>query len=700
MMDAPAGELLRGVFEANPDGVLVVDAQGGIVLANRAAAELLGYSVEALQRMSVDALVPDSVAPRHAAYRASYVGAAKARPMGTELDLMAKRADGSPVMVEIALSPLRVGSGDTAVDYVVASVRGVGAYPRVKRAMQQVHYNECLVRLGRVAVDTLNVDELLQHLPAAARQALDVEAVSAMLLSPNQRELRMASYSGVDADQADRIVYPNRPDTVAGYVVARRAPLIIADFEREQRFEVPARLLAAGAKSGAAVPLLDRGKVIGVLGAWSSQPRRFGADEVAFLVALATLLSTCLQRAQAESQARHAQRLETVGQLTGGVAHDFNNLLTVIKGNLQLLEDQPAVRNDALSRQLVSAAARAGQRGADLTGKLLAFARRLALDPTPVDPVATLHGLADMLRRIIGENIHITLQTPPSCPRCLVDAVQLESALLNVAVNARDAMADGGTLMLRCGTGAPPDIEGPHTEPGALDNDAGDAPNGWVWLSVEDNGSGMTEDVRDRAFEPFFTTKEVGRGTGLGLSTVYGFIKQSHGHVTLDSEPGAGTTVTIFLPALASDHDGDDGGTQTDSAASLPRGLRVLLVEDDAAVRSVAQAFLASMDCEVVACASAEAALTELDNVVADGRAFDLLFSDVMLGAGIDGHELARRVNAKYPALAILLTSGYSRGLSNRGERGAALRWPMLKKPYTQGDLAQAIARCLREPTG
>jgi PAS domain S-box-containing protein len=695
--------VFRGLFDAYPDGVLVVDDRGRIVIANAAAAELLGYAATALEGLSVDALVPDSVAPRHAAYRQDYVLERKARPMGTDLDLMARRADGSQVMVEIALSPLRVDSRGTAGDYVVASVRGVGAYPRVKRAMQRAHYNEFLVRLGRVAVDTLNPDELLQRLPAAVRQALDVEAVSVMLLSPNQRELRMASYSGVHADEADRIVYPNRPDTAAGYVVAQRAPLIIADFEREQRFEVPARLLAAGAKCGSAVPLLDRGKVIGVLGAWSSQPDRFGNDEVAFLVALATLLSTCLQRAQAESQARHAQRLETVGQLTGGVAHDFNNLLTVIKGNLQLLEDQPAVRNDALSRQLVSAAARAGQRGADLTGKLLAFARRLALEPTPVDPVAILHSLADMLRRILGENIHVTLQTPPSCPRCLADAVQLESALLNVAVNARDAMADGGTLVLRCGTGAPPEIEGPHTDSGALDgdgdSDVGDAPHGWVWLSIEDNGSGMSEDVRDRAFEPFFTTKEVGRGTGLGLSTVYGFIKQSRGHVKLDSEPGAGTTVTIFLPALASDDDADVDGTQAALAAALPHGLHVLLVEDDAAVRSVAQAFLGSMDCEVVACVSAEAALIELDKA-ADGRAFDLLFSDIMLGAGIDGHELARRVNTQYPALAVLLTSGYSRHLADSGKSGAARRWPMLRKPYTRGDLTRAIAQCLLERKG
>jgi len=322
----------------------------------------------------------------------------------------------------------------------------------------------------------------------------------------------------------------------------------------------------------------------------------------------------------------------------------------------------PAVRSDGLSRQLVAAAARAGQRGADLTGKLLAFARRLALEPTAVDPVAMLHSLADMLRRTLGENIRITVQAPPGAPRCLADAVQLESALLNVAVNARDAMPDGGTLLLRCGTGTPSDSEGPETAPGGLDGDTGDAPHGWVWFSVQDNGCGMSEHVRDRAFEPFFTTKDAGRGTGLGLSTVYGFIKQSRGHLALDSAPGAGTTVTMFLPALAGDDAAADG-IEAAQAASVPRGLRVLLVEDDLEVRRVAQAFLESMACEVVACTSGEAALTALDGA-AEGRGFDLLFSDIMLGAGIDGRELAQRIGATHPALAVLLTSGYSSHLA------------------------------------
>jgi PAS domain S-box-containing protein len=680
--------VFRQIFDAYPDGVLLVDGEGRIVLANAAAARLLGYSTGALESLSVDALVPDSVAPRHAAHRHAYALVPKARPMGTDLELMAKRADGSPVMVEIALSPL--GAGGT--DYVVASVRGIGAYPRVKRAMQRARYNEYVVRIGRVAVDTLDPEELLQRIPAVACEALEVQAASVYLLSANQLELRSVSHSSLRAGPADRLVYANRPDTLIGYVVAHRSPLIVTNFARERRFEVPARLLDAGAKCGVAVPVIDRGKGIGVLAAWTNQPRTFGDDDVAFLEALATLLSTSLQRAQTESQLRHAQRMETVGQLTGGVAHDFNNLLTVIQGNLQLLDDQPAVRGDALSRQLVAAAARAGQRGADLTGKLLAFARRQALEPTSVDPIAMLQSLGDMLRRTLGERIRVAVHTPATCPHCLADAVQLESALLNVAVNARDAMPGGGTLALRCGVGQPPEVEGPRTTPGALGDDGGGGPGDWVWFSVQDNGSGMSAAVRDRAFEPFFTTKEPGRGTGLGLSTVYGFVKQSHGHIELDSAPGAGTTVTIFLPALEVPGVQDDAGSVSDAA--LPRGLRVLLVEDDADVRRVAESFLLSMGCEVVACGSAEAALDALADP-AHGSAFDLLFSDVTLGAGIDGHELARRVSTRYPTLTVLLTTGYSRHLAGTGASGVPLRWPMLHKPYTRADLAAAIAQCL-----
>jgi PAS domain S-box-containing protein len=688
-------QAFAGLFEAYPDGVLLIDPQGRIALANQAAANVLGYSAGALVGLSVDALVPDRAAPRHAGYRRRFAQAPKSRPMGSDLELMAKRADGSEVMVEIALSPLRAGE----VDYVVASLRGIGAYPRVMRAMLRAHYNDFLVRLGRVAVDTREPEELLKRMPAMVREALQTQAVAVFMLTPNRLELRAASYSGVHADHVDSLVYANRPDTLLGHVVAQRAPVLVSNASSEQRFEVPARLLGAGAKSCVGVPINDRGRVVGVLAAWSNQSRKFGEDEVVFLQALASLLSTSLQRAQAEAQARHVQRLETVGQLTGGVAHDFNNLLTVILGNLQFLQDQPAVQGDALLQQLAAAAARAGRRGAELTSKLLAFARRQTLEPTAVDPIAMLHAMADMLRRTLGENIRVTVQTPRTCPRCLADAMQLESALLNVAVNARDAMPAGGTLVLRCGSGRPTEAEGPRSEHGKLEASAaraGTAPDP-VWISVQDNGSGMTPDVLDRAFEPFFTTKEVGRGTGLGLSTVYGFISQSRGHIDLDSTPGVGTTLTMYLPAAD-----DEGAANVDTerrGEEVPHGLRVLLVEDDDDVRKVAQAFLRSMGCEVAAHDNAEAALAELADAMRVAG-FDLLLSDITLGAGIDGHELARRVDLLYPALRVLLTSGYSQHVAGTGSGGVPLRWPVLAKPYTRQDLAHAIAQCLSHDAG
>jgi CheY-like chemotaxis protein len=213
----------------------------------------------------------------------------------------------------------------------------------------------------------------------------------------------------------------------------------------------------------------------------------------------------------------------------------------------------------------------------------------------------------------------------------------------------------------------------------------------WVWLSVHDDGAGMTPEVLDRAFEPFFTTKAVGRGTGLGLSTVYGFVKQSQGHIAIDSAPGAGTTVTLYFPAI----DGAaDAPAQEGSDAHAPlmhNGLRVLLVEDDDDVRGVALSFLRSLGCDVTACNSGEAALAEL----ARDRRFELLFSDIRLGAGIDGHELAQRVAAERPRIAVLLCSGFSRYLGGDAD-GVPLRWPVLKKPYDRETLAHAIAACLR----
>ena len=379
-----------------------------------------------------------------------------------------------------------------------------------------------------------------------------------------------------------------------------------------------------------------------------------------------------------EEALQHAQRLESVGQLTGGIAHDFNNLLTVISGNLQVLEELPALADDAFGQQLVAAASRAGRRGAELTGKLLAFSRRQVLQPASIDVGVLLEALADMLRRTLDQRIRISVAAAPGCPAVLADPGQLESALLNIAINARDAMPEGGALEFTCR--ALPGAELPLELADAAD--AGSAR--YVEIVVVDSGVGMSEAVKERAFEPFFTTKAAGRGTGLGLSTVYGFARQSQGAVLIDSAPGAGTTLRLLLPVVPGS--GEDAPDADEPVDALPPGLRVMLVEDDPEVRLVVQRFLAALGCDVTEHDSGEDALAAL----VPGAAVDVLLTDIALGAGMRGTELADRARVRLPELPVLLMSGYSSALLD-----APPGWPLLRKPYTRSELARALARLI-----
>ena len=671
--------VFRSLFDAYPDSLLVCDPQGIVVLANPSAAALLGYTEDELIGISVERLVPDSIRGRHAAYREAYGNSPKPRPMGMHMDLVARRKDGSEVMVEIALSPIH-GHGQPLV---VAAIRDIGAYPRVKQALQRARYSEHLAQLGRLAVDARDPQVVLDHVPSIAAQALQVEAAMVWLVSGDGQTCRLVSGVGLVQGEGLGTQRANTADTPPGFVLAQGQAVVVADYRSEQRFAVPQSYLDAGLVSALAVPLSDRGRHIGALAVRSRQAMRFGDDERHFLESLSNLLATSLQRAQSEEALSHAQRLESVGQLTGGIAHDFNNLLTVIQGNLQVLEELPALAEEAYAQQLVAAAARASKRGAELTGKLLAFARRQVLQPSAVDVNALLQSLADMLRRTLDQHIRIEVDAPP-CPPCLADAGQLESALLNIASNARDAMPGGGVLRFRAqACEALP--EGVH---GQVDDDpAPSAP--LVAISITDSGTGMPDDVRERAFEPFFTTKEAGRGTGLGLSTVYGFVKQSKGAIAIDSTLGTGTTVTLYIPRVGEARPTQDASAVDDAIAP---GTRVLLVEDDADVRAVVETFLDALRCEVTSCSSAEQALIALDA----GSGFDLLLTDIALGAGMRGTELAARAQARFPELGVLLMSGFSAELLE-ADRDSPPAWELLRKPYGRIELARAIASVVNE---
>jgi PAS domain S-box-containing protein len=683
---APVGAEAVGIdgvfhtlFDAYPDALVVADARGRIVLANPSAGNLLGYTVAELTKLGIDDLVPDAIRPRHAQYRHEFARAPRARPMGLQTDLLARRKDGSEVIVEIALSPLQ----DRGHPLVVAAIRDIGAYPRMRQALLRAHYSELLARVGRLAVDTRDPQLLLERVPAAASEALQVELAMVYLLEPNLLELRIAGGVGTLPGEAVGQRIPNRSDSSIGFVLAQGRPVVVPDYRSETRFKVPAAYLQAGLSSALAVPLSDRGRTIGVLAVRSRVARSFGDDELRFLESLANLLTSGLQRAQSEEALNHAQRLESVGQLTGGIAHDFNNLLTVIQGNLQVLAELPADADDLQRRQLVDAAFRASRRGAELTGKLLAFSRRQVLQPRDIDLAAMLHSLSDMLRRTLDQRIRIAVEMPPMELAVRADPGQLESALLNIAINARDAMPDGGLLRFR----VEPCEQLPKSVATELGDDAASA-DGFVAIAIDDSGAGMTAEARERAFEPFFTTKEPGRGTGLGLSTVYGFVRQSRGAVTLDSAPGSGTTVTLYLPRPASER----AVPAIDAVADwkIPAGLAVLLVEDDAEVRQVMRRFLETLGGAVTEATSGEQAMLLLET----GRRFALLLSDIALGAGIRGTELAARAQALRPELAVVLMSGYSAELLD-ADRDSPAAWELVQKPCTREELAGAIARVL-----
>jgi PAS domain S-box-containing protein len=656
--------IYRSLFAAYPDALLLVDEQGTIVLANPTASELLGYGADELIGLTVDALVPDAVRARHGQYRAAYAHQPRTRPMGTNMDLVARRRDGSEVMVEIALSPL----ANTQPPLVVAAIRGIGTYPRVKQALQRARYSECVADIGRLAVDARDPQPLLRAVPAAAARTLDVDGAVLHRLEPNRLELRVAATAGLAGLDVEGALLPNRRDTLHGFALAHDKPTVVAEWAQETRFPMPDAYRQRGIVSSIVVPLSDRGRAMGLLSVHARKPQPSGDDEIHFLQSLCNLLSSSLQRAESEEALAHSQRLESVGQLTGGIAHDFNNLLTIIQGNLQVLNDRPELQGNG--DELVASAMRAAKRAGELTGKLLAFSRRQVLQPARIDVGAMLHSLADMLKRTLDQRVRIAVDVADGCPPVLADPGQLESALLNIAINARDAMPEGGSLSFSALASA----------------------DGTVAVAVSDSGGGMPDEVRERAFEPFFTTKAKGRGTGLGLSTVYGFVTQSKGRVELDSAPGRGTTVTMRLPRWR-EVEAAPGAADAAAPTALPRHLKVLLVEDEPEVRKVIGTFLDGLGVRFTTAVDGEQALAWLE---ADGDV-DLLLTDIALGPGMRGTDLALSAQQRDPDLAVLLMSGFAPELLEP-DADQPLPWELLRKPCTREELAAALARALSAP--
>jgi signal transduction histidine kinase/CheY-like chemotaxis protein len=438
--------------------------------------------------------------------------------------------------------------------------------------------------------------------------------------------------------------------------------LLVAGSRRSDFPSTAQRLLVGVCASQAAI----------AIGRWRAEQELYRLNETLEQ----RVASEIRARLTAEEAFRQAQKMEAIGQLTGGIAHDFNNILTAIFGSLEMVlgSEEP----DERTRRMVSTALRSAGRGARLTQQLLAFSRRQVLQPKRVNLNELLREMRVLIQRAVGEAIDVTLTLAPDLPSCVIDPAQFETAVLNLVINARDAMPSGGRLRIA-------------TRKATVATATGELARGdYVLLSIVDSGGGMAPEVLARAFEPFFTTKEVGKGSGLGLSMVYGFARQSAGTAEIESTPSRGTSVLLYLPALVGvpaepiDHERDGAVVESGSGT-------VLLVEDNEEVRSATAEVVAGLGYEVITAADGRAAL----DVLRRRRAIDLVLTDLIMPRGMSGIDLVRALRRLTADLPVLLMSGYSPALS--AEIGGELHCAFIAKPFRPAELGKAINELLRD---
>jgi len=380
---------------------------------------------------------------------------------------------------------------------------------------------------------------------------------------------------------------------------------------------------------------------------------------------------------ESERRLAQAQKMEAVGQLTGGIAHDFNNLLTIITGNLELVQDK-LEREDL--RVHVKKAMDAAELGAQLTSQLLSFARKRTQEVQTIQLNELLLSVTDMLHRTLGEQVSLSKSLSPNLWDTLADPNQFQTAIVNLAVNGRDAMPNGGRIYI--------ETRNTVLDPGQLGGELDVEPGEYVQLSISDTGTGMAPEVRERIFEPFFTTKEKGRGTGLGLSMVYGFVKQTGGHITVYSELGQGTTFNIYLPRSGREASPKQQSTATSTQAALQKGV-VLVVEDDPGVRELTVSRLKAIGYKVIEAADGRKA----GEILRSAEPVDLVFTDLVMPGGVSGLDVAALAREIRPGIKVLLTSGYAEDLVPNDPALAKLK--ILRKPYRQADLVAALREVL-----
>ena len=640
------GELLLSspFLEAIPDAIVAVDIDGTIVQVNSQTEAIFGYPRGELIGQKIEILVPARYRDQHHEHRGSFAHSPKVRRMGAGLDLKGRRRDGSEFSVEISLSPVSLPEGT----FVLSAIRDISDRKRIEEELRRAHEE-----LGRRTIQEIGqYQRRLAAIIDSSADAIIGKELDGTITSWNRGAEAMYGYN------ADEIVGKNislltskdRPDEIP-QILAR-----IRSGERIEHYE-SVRVTKDGRHLNVSIsisPIKDpNGKIVG---------------------ASAIARDITAQR-RAEDHLRQAQKMEAVGRLAGGVAHDFNNILGIVTACTELLRD----RIDADSDQAlyVGNIRKAVERGISLTRQLLAFTRKSSVQPQLIDLNIHLKDVVKLLRPLMGDDVEIVVA--PRSPSAIIeiDPGQFDQIVLNLAVNSRDAMPRGGKFILETASVELDDVFTSQHRPMQAGR--------YILIAVSDTGVGMDAATVTRIFEPFFTTKEVGKGTGLGLATVYGIVQHGGGHIWVYSEPGSGTTFKIYLPS-AEDKLGETPQPQAEKTVRRREGTTVLLVEDDEIMLSMTRKLLEQNGYRVLAAKDGTSALALVQSHVGP---IDLVLTDVVM-RGMSGPDLVAKLTAVRPTTKVVFMSGYTGELIARHE-DVNQGIPLLEKPFTRTALLNIL---------
>lgn len=643
--------LTSSLLEAIPDAIVAVEQDGTIVQVNTQTEALFGYYRGELVGQKIEILVPARFRPQHHEHRAAFAHAPKVRRMGAGLDLYGRRRDGSEFAVEISLSPVSLGNGTL----VLSAIRDISDRKRIEQELRRAHQE--LDR--KTAQEIGEYRARLASIIDSSADAIIGKDLEGTITSWNRGAEVMYGYTAeeVIGKNISILTAKENPDEI---------PRILARISRGERIE-----------HYEAVRVTKDSRRLDI--SLSISPIREPGGKIVGASAIARDITA--QR-RAEDHLRQAQKMEAVGRLAGGVAHDFNNILGIVTACTELLRDRIDVADD--SAQYIGNIRKAVDRGTSLTRQLLAFTRKSTLQPQLVDLNVRLKDVIKLIRPLMGDDVEITVVSRASSPIIEIDPGQLDQIVLNLAVNSRDAMPRGGKFILETASVELDEVFTSQHRPMKEGQ--------YILLAVSDTGVGMDPDTVARIFEPFFTTKDIGKGTGLGLATVYGIVQQSGGHIWVYSEAGKGTTFKIYLPS-AEYKVAEKTPAAEEPAIARREGTTILLVEDDEIMLSLTRKLLDQNGYRVL---EAKEGSSAIDVMKAHKGKIDVLVTDVVM-RGMSGPELVARVTSSHPETKVVYMSGYTGELITQHEqmqRGI----PLLEKPFTRAALLHLLDEVLKSP--